>query len=480
MQTGNVNAIINSIKNSTESSKRKVSSADEKCFKDVLKTAREDSKPLITDTAVKNSDNKEAIKAENSNLKEATMSQNEGSKMLKETTVNENKDLKNLTETQDLTPQDRKDISALLEMLVQLDGNPDTKLELQKALENNDSQSVQQIILGLMQSLVGSKELKLEELINSSEATSQDLLKLNDNSVATDVLKDLAEKLSANIFSDDSLKDEIINKLNNIKSFNLDLNNSVLKEAIINKLTQLNNKEKETDNKIDDYEKQDVFMAKNEDDNKSEAEIVDSLQTKVKESKPVQITDTKEDKLLKNMLGEKKNSNKDVLDDKIAHVVTRFENIRLDKLTETVTDKPVITRNNFNMDFIKAVKFMDINNLKELSVKILPRDLGEIVIKLTMDNGVMKASITAQNKETYNLLNSQLTSISTQLSEQNMAIQSFSLSLGNGESFMSNNSGSQGKESGQQNRQASKIIGIEEDNSSEGYNLEESTFNILA
>lgn len=475
MQAANVNALVNSIKNSTESSKRKVSSADEKGFKDILKTAREDSKPLSSDTAVKNSDNKEAMKAVDSNTKETTMSQNEGSKKLKETTVNENKDLKNLTETQDLTPQDRKDISALLEMLVQLDGNPDTKLELQKALENNDSQSVQQIILGLMQSLVGSKEL-----INSSKVTSQDLLKLNDNLGTTQVLKDLAEKLSANIVSDDSLKDEIINKLNNIKSFNLDLNNSVLKEAIINKLTQLTNKEKETDNKIDDYERQDVFMAKNEDDNKSEAEIVDSLQTKVKESKPVQITDTKEDKLLKHMLGEKKNSNKDVLDDKIAHVVTRFENIRLDKLTETVTDKPVITRNNFNMDFIKAVKFMDINNLKELSVKILPRDLGEIVIKLTMDNGVMKASITAQNKETYNLLNSQLTSISTQLSEQNMAIQSFSLSLGNGESFMSNNSGSQGKESGQQNRQASKIIGIEEDNSPEGYNLEESTFNILA
>nr|WP_274601634.1 flagellar hook-length control protein FliK [Clostridium rhizosphaerae] len=124
---------------------------------------------------------------------------------------------------------------------------------------------------------------------------------------------------------------------------------------------------------------------------------------------------------------------------------------------------------------------MDINNLKELSVKIMPKDLGQMVIRLTMDNGIMKANITATNKETYDLLNSQLPAISKQLSEQNLSIQSFSLSLSNGDNFLFN--GNESNTDGQQ-KNHKKNVGIDaiedEDLLSEANIQQEGNVNLLA
>lgn len=185
-------------------------------------------------------------------------------------------------------------------------------------------------------------------------------------------------------------------------------------------------------------------------------------------------TVNKEDKLLKDLLLE------DGSKDRIANVVTRFEAIRNDK-PAAAEAQLTINRNNLNTDFIKAVRFMDMNNIKELSVKILPKDLGEIVIMLSMDNGVMKANISASNKETYNLLNSQLTAISNQLADQNMNIQSFNLSLYNGDNFLFSGNGNDQGGRKQQGKKAAHVEGIDSDETPlQGYDTEERNINALA
>ena len=82
-----------------------------------------------------------------------------------------------------------------------------------------------------------------------------------------------------------------------------------------------------------------------------------------------------------------------------------------------------INKATFADDLIKDVKFMSNNSLKELTVKINPGNLGEITIKLVQEDGVMKANLKANSKETTALLSQNLAEIKKQISEQNIKIE---------------------------------------------------------
>lgn len=88
-----------------------------------------------------------------------------------------------------------------------------------------------------------------------------------------------------------------------------------------------------------------------------------------------------------------------------------------------------IRANHMAQDVIKSIRFMSMSNLKELTVKVIPKELGEIAIKLTVDSGVMKASITAMNKDTAALLQSSSGQIQDKLQENGIKIESVDISL---------------------------------------------------
>lgn len=144
-----------------------------------------------------------------------------------------------------------------------------------------------------------------------------------------------------------------------------------------------------------------------------------------------------EDKLLQELaLGNKKESTSKF--DKVMNLMGSFN--KIDNSTPTIENiqKIIVNKNNFINDMIKSVKFMEINNMKEMTVKIMPKELGEVVIKLTMENGLMKANITAQNKEAYSLLNSNLKELNDKLGGE-IKIQNFTIDIYNGDTtFFSN------------------------------------------
>lgn len=144
-----------------------------------------------------------------------------------------------------------------------------------------------------------------------------------------------------------------------------------------------------------------------------------------------------EDKLLQELaLGNKKESNSKF--DKVMNLMSSFN--KIDNSTPAIENiqKIIVNKNNFVNDMIKSVKFMEINNMKEMTVKIMPKELGEVVIKLTMENGLMKANITAQNKEAYSLLNSNLKELNDKLGGE-IKIQNFTIDIYNGDTtFFSN------------------------------------------
>ncbi|MCH4237310.1 MAG: flagellar hook-length control protein FliK, partial [Clostridium tyrobutyricum] len=62
-------------------------------------------------------------------------------------------------------------------------------------------------------------------------------------------------------------------------------------------------------------------------------------------------------------------------------------------------------------------------------VKISPKELGNITINLVMEEGKMKAVITASNKDAYNILNSNIQDLSNKFQNSEIKIQNFSLNL---------------------------------------------------
>lgn len=123
---------------------------------------------------------------------------------------------------------------------------------------------------------------------------------------------------------------------------------------------------------------------------------------------------------------------KSILKDKDELPVNRF-NIASNNLStgQVVNQTEVQSLNRGTMvnDVIKTVKYMVSNSVKELVVKINPKELGEVLISIIQEDGVMKASIKASSKETYNLLAQNLNELKKNIAEQNIKVQGVDISL---------------------------------------------------
>jgi len=114
--------------------------------------------------------------------------------------------------------------------------------------------------------------------------------------------------------------------------------------------------------------------------------------------------------------------------DKATNFMTQFTNTTAEVKT-VLPQNPVIDIKNVNTDIVDSLKFMQQGDIKNLTVTITPKELGTVVINLIMQNGTMMASITASNKEAYNLINSNLPDISAKLQNLNIAVQDLSLNI---------------------------------------------------
>lgn len=104
-------------------------------------------------------------------------------------------------------------------------------------------------------------------------------------------------------------------------------------------------------------------------------------------------------------------------------------NKSLEGTAQTTAEIPTIRVSNIETDMIKTIKYMDKNFLKELTVKVAPKELGPITIKLIMEQGVLKANITANHKDTYGLLMASGEEIKESLNNQNIKVTSVSINI---------------------------------------------------
>lgn len=184
-----------------------------------------------------------------------------------------------------------------------------------------------------------------------------------------------------------------------------------------------------------------------------------------------------EDGFLKNLLSD----NNDKIS-RVTNFMSQFNNMKVDNNAVSDLEKIVINKNTIGTDMIKALKYMQTNDMKDLIVKINPKELGEVVIKITMESGAMKASINAANKEAYNLLNSNLADITSKLQNTDIKIQDISLSLYNEDTTFFKDGSDQNRSGREQNGKKALAIGAigEEDIVIDNQIEADSNVNILA
>lgn len=322
--------------------------------------------------------------------------------------------------------------------------------------------SIDMILILLLQHMGDKVNLedvleKLKEENSEGENITGDILKLIGNSEIDGIninelnsLKSIEEKIKAIIEAlkkasqnDDKLK-SMLTKLRDLN--NKDIDKHSIEKVFEDVIASSNSQDKNVDihNQIVDILKSKLLNNKSENNSSESLKTLRTIVETTAESKNIipnegsnesknQSNDKSfEEDFLKDLVSKDKNKS-DTKIDRLTNFMADFNKVNNVKQDIEIEAPITINKNNIVNDFIKSIKYMEQNNVKEMTVKVMPRELGEIVIRLTMENGLMKANITASNKEAYNLLNSKAQELNNILGNGEIKIQNFTIDIYNGD-----------------------------------------------
>lgn len=120
--------------------------------------------------------------------------------------------------------------------------------------------------------------------------------------------------------------------------------------------------------------------------------------------------------------------NKDKTDNKINMFAFRntLAQNGVSNTTNSVTD---VNKVSLGKDLIQDIRYMVTNSIKELTVKVNPGNLGQITIKIAEEDGVMKAVLKANSKETTQLIAQNIAEIKKSLDEQHIKVADVNVEL---------------------------------------------------
>lgn len=306
----------------------------------------------------------------------------------------------------------------------------------------------------------------LEELLNllAKYGIKEEDLKAN-GKINQELLKSLLDKISKQgssnnsnsimekiimLLKNDSVKDNlntdslktISNILNNLSSklSGEDSENAKNIKNLASQIANMLDDKHNQDNKVLTLE--DMLRSKNYSQDSSGSSTGDDGAAS-KDNKEL----SKEDKFLNSLIDDKKDDSLNKINLFASRVATTQN--------QSVNTVRGLTINKATMvdDLIKDVKYMSANSLKELTVKVNPGNLGEITIKLVQQDGLIKADLKANSKETAALLSQNLADIKKQLSDQSIKISDVNIELYQDDTTFFKEQGFEGQFSGGQNNQ---------------------------
>lgn len=312
----------------------------------------------------------------------------------------------------------------------ELKGKLEELEEDSKTASKDEVNSILNELLNLLAKLgINEEDLKSNGEIDSNILKTM-LEGINENGSSNINLSNIMEKIME-LLKNDSVKDsldsdslKLMEKLLSNLSDNLaDDNTEVVKDiksGIKNLMSEISNMLNAKENQGKKVLTLEEMLNKNysQDNSESSDDNKSNNTSTPKENKEV----SKEDKFLNSLIDDKDSSL-----DKINLFASRAGAIQ-NQGTDNVRGL-TINKATFTNDLIKDIKFMSNNSLKELIVKVNPGNLGEITIKLVQEDGIMKANLKANSKETTALLSQSLTDIKKQLVEQNIKIADVNIEL---------------------------------------------------
>ena len=302
--------------------------------------------------------------------------------------VNEEK----LDEEKEVVKHSSEEISEILANILNV---------LNKVANNEDIDANANILETLVQQLngTGSSEDVNELMQKLLEMMKNDSVSDALNSDSLNSIQDLLKQLSLNLGDDENpLNTDLKNNINNLISQISDMLGDKQGEKVLSLEEMLNNKNFSQDGE-ELFNEQSDNMLKNTDKASS-----------------------KEDDFLSKFLGK----DEDPSSAKINMFATRQA---VQSQSAQSTNNLSVNKLTFAQDLIKDVKFMVTNSIKELTVKVNPGNLGEITIRLVQEDGIMKANLKANSKETAALLAQNVEQIKSQLAEQNVKIAEVNIEL---------------------------------------------------
>ncbi|AYE33427.1 flagellar hook-length control protein FliK [Clostridium septicum] len=291
------------------------------------------------------------------------------------------------------------------------------------------------------------------EMINSNDFKK--VLSDEDSKKLNAILEMLNEKLFSEDANNLNLANEIKNEENSIisKKHLKDFDSKLEKSD--EEVNSVNNKS-QNNTSINKFNKSDLEKEASKDN----ANFGETLKKEVIDSKSNSKSLSKEDKILSKILNDDKNLGLNKL------LNNRFS---LNDL-EIIKEPAVVNKQTMDLDIIKNVKFMVKNAMSELKVKIYPKELGEMTIKILSEEGIMKAEIKATSKETYNLLNSNINDIKKGLEQQNIKIHDVNIGLYqedatfyNGENFSNSQNQNKSKRSKSNLSEITSLDSVQDD-----------------
>lgn len=324
------------------------------------------------------------------------------------------------------------------DLLIDIDGN-NTVIDTKEALNN-----INDLLVKLLDSINSNTLSETDSLVNIKEELVQEfkgLINLLPNKTVTEIEEKLDSDISKEIFN--TLLAKTKNEINKVEGND---DNSILNDVdtkIVSKYTSKSNENFEEDNYSDNSN------SKNNISNK-------------------------EEKVLMKILEDDSNQS-------FSKTLNYYDKLNnTNSFVEVINEPVIINKDNINVDFIKNIRYMVKNSVEELQVKIYPKELGEMTIKLISEEGIMRAEIKATSKETYNLLNSNLNEIKKTLENQNIRIQEVNIGIYNEDTtFFSDKESSKEAFENQKIDSINRISNLEEEEVIDSL-LNEGNVNLLA
>ncbi|WP_243156358.1 flagellar hook-length control protein FliK [Clostridium sp. C8-1-8] len=273
-------------------------------------------------------------------------------------------------------------------------------------------------------------DLAVKNLLNLKEQSAEQ--SLGEKSESKNILKEIMALLNKVDGKEElSLGDKLKNSIQNMLAHSSDNNSDTVNSSksdikqIILELVDLKNNNKESE----------ANLNKGKEAKNPNTTSLLSVVNKFKASENSTLTDSSAknlnsssndgDKVLKSIIGDKESN----VQSKFSMMMDQLKNTT--QAVEAPKEQPVIGRNTMVSDIVKSIKYMEKLDVKELTLKTNPGTLGEITIKLTLDTSNMKATITANTKEAYSILNDNLKDLKKSLETSNIKIPEVSIEIRN-------------------------------------------------